>query len=152
MGFIVELQNVSKKYGGQVAIENFSLGVARGEFLTLLGPNGSGKTTILRLVAGFEQPQAGQVLIDGRDASDLPPYRRNVNTVFQHYALFPHLNVFRNVAFGLEQKKLSKAEIERRVRSILDLVELPGKEDRTPGGGEHVGHASRAAAAQLAQG
>jgi len=129
---IVELRGVSKRYGAQVALEEFSLEVRRGEFLTLLGPSGSGKTTILRLVAGFEQPHAGQVLIDGRDAADLPPYRRNVNTVFQHYALFPHLDVFGNVAFGLEQKKLPKAEIRRRVRAMLELVELPGKEDRLP--------------------
>jgi spermidine/putrescine transport system ATP-binding protein len=87
---------------------------------------------LLRLVAGFELPQVGQVLINGRDASLLPPYQRNVNTVFQHYALFPHLTVFRNVAFGLEQKKLPRAEIQRHVRTILEMVELPGKEDRYP--------------------
>jgi len=129
---IVELRNVHKRYGEHTALRGFSLGVQRGEFLTLLGPSGSGKTTVLRLVAGFEPPQSGQILIEGGDALDLPPYRRNVNTVFQHYALFPHLNVFRNVAFGLEQKKLGRAEIERRVRAILELVELPGKEDRYP--------------------
>ena len=129
---IVELRTVSKRYGEHTALENFSLEVRRGEFLTLLGPSGSGKTTILRLVAGFEQPQSGQILINGRDAFSLPPYRRNVNTVFQHYALFPHLNVFRNVAFGLEQKRLLAAEIRRRVGSILEMVELPGKEDRYP--------------------
>ena len=130
MEFIVELQNVSKRYGEQTALENFSLGVCRGEFLTLLGPSGSGKTTILRLVAGFEQPQAGKVLIEGRDAKDLAPYRRNVNTVFQHYALFPHLNVYRNVAFGLEERRLAADEIRRRVHQVLELVDLPGKEDR----------------------
>ncbi len=129
---IVELRNVSRRYGDHAALEEFSLGVRRGEFLTLLGPSGSGKTTLLRLVAGFEPPQSGQIFIEGRDASDLPPYRRNVNTVFQHYALFPHLNVFRNVAFGLEQKKFPAAEIRRRVRRMLELVELPGKEDRLP--------------------
>ena len=129
---IVELRSISKRYGVHTALEDFSLEVRRGEFLTLLGPSGSGKTTILRLVAGFEQPQGGQILINGRDASPLPPYRRNVNTVFQHYALFPHLNVFRNVAFGLEQKKLPSAEIRKQVRSILEMVELPGKEDRYP--------------------
>ena len=129
---IVELRSISKRYGVHTALEDFSLEVRRGEFLTLLGPSGSGKTTILRLVAGFEQPQGGQILINGRDASPLPPYRRNVNTVFQHYALFPHLNVFRNVAFGLEQKKLPSAEIRKRVRAILEMVELPGKEDRYP--------------------
>ena len=129
---IVELRNVCKRYGEHVALEDFSLAVRRGEFLTLLGPSGSGKTTLLRLVAGFELPQVGQVLINARDASALPPYHRNVNTVFQHYALFPHLTVFRNVAFGLEQKKLPQAEIRRRVRAILEMVELPGKEDRYP--------------------
>lgn len=129
---IVELRNVSKRYGEHVALEDFSLDVRAGEFLTLLGPSGSGKTTILRLVAGFDEPHAGQILIDGRDAASLPPYRRNVNTVFQHYALFPHLSVFHNVSFGLEQKKLSRNEVRRRVRAMLELVELPGKEDRLP--------------------
>jgi spermidine/putrescine transport system ATP-binding protein len=130
MEFIVELQNVSKRYGEHTALVDFSLGVRRGEFLTLLGPSGSGKTTILRLVAGFEQPQEGRIFIEGRDAKDLAPYRRNVNTVFQHYALFPHLNVYRNVAFGLEERKLAAEEIGRRVRQVLELVDLPGKEDR----------------------
>ena len=129
---IVELRNVSKYYGAHTALVNFSLAVYRGEFLTLLGPSGSGKTTILRLVAGFEQPQTGEILIEGRDASGLPPYRRNVNTVFQHYALFPHLSVFRNVAFGLEQKKLAREDVRQRVRQVLELVDLPGKEDRYP--------------------
>jgi spermidine/putrescine transport system ATP-binding protein len=130
--FIVELRNVSKSYGENSVLQDFSLAVRRGEFLTLLGPSGSGKTTLLRLVAGFDLPESGQVLIEGRDASELPPYRRNVNTVFQHYALFPHLNVFRNVAFGLEQKKLPKGEIREGVRRLLELVELPGKEERFP--------------------
>ncbi len=132
MEFIVELRHVTKRYGESTALENFSLAVRRGEFLTLLGPSGSGKTTLLRLVAGFEQPEAGEILIEGKDAAALPPYRRNVNTVFQHYALFPHLSVFRNVAFGLEQKRLPKEEVGRRVRAVLELVELPGKEDRMP--------------------
>jgi spermidine/putrescine transport system ATP-binding protein len=139
MEFIVELRNVSKRYGDHAALADFSLGVRRGEFLVLLGPSGSGKTTILRLVAGFEQPQEGQILIEGRDARDLAPYRRNVNTVFQHYALFPHLNVFRNVAFGLEERKVALNEIESRVRRVLELVDLPGTEARavTPlSGGE----------------
>jgi len=129
---IVELRNVRKHYGDHAALESFSLRVRRGEFLTLLGPSGSGKTTLLRLVAGFEQPQEGEILIDGRDASALPPYRRNVNTVFQHFALFPHLSVFRNIAFGLEQKNQAPEVIRQRVRAMLELVELPGKEDRYP--------------------
>jgi spermidine/putrescine transport system ATP-binding protein len=132
MSFIVELRHVTKRYGEQTALADFSLGVASGEFLTLLGPSGSGKTTILRLVAGFEQPQAGEILIDGADARNVPPYRRNVNTVFQHYALFPHLNVSRNVAFGLVERKLAENEIRQRVRRVLELVNLPGKEDRLP--------------------
>ncbi len=132
MDFIVELRNIHKRYGAYIALEDVSLQVRRGEFLTLLGPSGSGKTTLLRLVAGFEQPQGGQIMIDGQDASTLPPYRRNVNTVFQHYALFPHLDVFRNVAFGLERKKLRQAEIRSRVDSMLELVDLPGKRDRLP--------------------
>ena len=127
---IVELRNVTKRYGEHAALDDFSLQVRRGEFLTLLGPSGSGKTTILRLIAGFEQPQAGKILIEGRDAQNLPPYRRNVNTVFQHYALFPHLNVRRNVAFGLEQKKLSGPEIRKRVGTALEMVGLLGKEER----------------------
>ncbi len=131
MDFIVELRNVTKRYGDHAALADFSLGVRRGEFLTLLGPSGSGKTTILRIVAGFEEPQQGEVLIEGRDARDVPPYRRNVNTVFQHYALFPHLNVFRNVAFGLEERRLPAQEIRRRVQSVLELVDLPGKEERS---------------------
>ncbi|MBZ5515166.1 MAG: ABC transporter ATP-binding protein [Acidobacteriia bacterium] len=129
---IVELRGVTKRYGKHVALDDFSLVVQRGEFITLLGPSGSGKTTILRLVAGFEQPQAGQVLIQGQDAAGLPPYVRDVNTVFQHFALFPHLDVFHNVAFGLDQMKLTRDEIRHRVKAILDLVELPGKEDRYP--------------------
>ena len=132
MDSIVELRNIHKHYGTYAALADFSLDVRRGEFLTLLGPSGSGKTTLLRLVAGFEQPQSGQIMIDGQDASTLPPYRRNVNTVFQHYALFPHLDVFRNVAFGLERKKLPPEEIRARVDAMLELVDLPGKKDRLP--------------------
>jgi spermidine/putrescine transport system ATP-binding protein len=129
---IVELRSVTKLYGEHKALDDFSLEVRRGEFLTLLGPSGSGKTTVLRLIAGFEHPQSGEILIEGRDARSLPPFRRNVNTVFQHYALFPHLNVRRNVAFGLEQKKLSGAEIRKRVGTALEMVGLLGKEGRMP--------------------
>ncbi|MBI4166882.1 MAG: ABC transporter ATP-binding protein [Acidobacteria bacterium] len=129
---IVELRGVSKSYAGHTALENFSLEVRGGEFLTLLGPSGSGKTTILRLVAGFDQPQAGQIFIEGRDASALPPYQRNVNTVFQHYALFPHLTVFENVSFGLQQKKAPRADLRQRVKSVLEVVDLPGKAERDP--------------------
>jgi ABC-type Fe3+/spermidine/putrescine transport system ATPase subunit len=126
--FIVELRNVTKRFGEYTALAGCSLEVRRGEFLTLLGPSGSGKTTILRLIAGFESPQAGEILLEGRNAVSFPPYRRNVNTVFQHYALFPHLDVFRNVAFGLEQRKLPPHVIRRRVLAALELVDLPGRE------------------------
>ncbi len=132
MDYIVELREVTKRYGEHPALVDFSLAVRRGEFLTLLGPSGSGKTTVLRLVAGFERPQAGEIRIEGADARDLPPYRRNVNTVFQHYALFPHLNVRDNVAFGLVERKLAESEIRRRVSRVLELVDLPGKEERFP--------------------
>ena len=132
MSHIVVLRNITKRYGEHTALEAFSLDVERGEFLTLLGPSGSGKTTILRLVAGFEEPLLGAIRIEGADARELPPYRRNVNTVFQHYALFPHLNVYRNVAFGLEERKLPESEIRRRVGRVLELVDLPGKEERSP--------------------
>ena len=139
---IVELRNVTKRYGGHAALDDFSLEVRPGEFLTLLGASGSGKTTILGHVEqrklvdvhrpGFEPPDAGQVFIEGRDTRELPPYRRNVNTVFQHYALFPHLSVAKNVAFGLHQKKLSSLEIIKRVGTALDMVGLVGKEGRMP--------------------
>ena len=130
MEFIVELRNVTKRYGEHAALAEFSLGVRRGEFLTLLGPSGSGKTTILRLVAGFEDPQEGTVLIEGRDARDVPPYRRNVNTVFQHYALFPHMDDARNVGYGLRQRKVTRDEEARRVGEALALVRLAGYERR----------------------
>jgi spermidine/putrescine transport system ATP-binding protein len=126
----VSIQNVRKTYGGVAALRDVSLEVRAGEFLTLLGPSGCGKTTLLRLLAGFETPDAGRVLISGRDVAGLPPYRRPVNTVFQHYALFPHRTVAGNVAFGLEDKTLSKAEIREKVAHGLEMVRLPGFGDR----------------------
>src|SRR2546427_9653937 len=110
----VVLQGLRKSFGDVAAVCDVSLEVRSGEFLTLLGPSGCGKTTLLRLLAGFEQPDAGRVLISGRDVAGLPPYRRPVNTVFQHYALFPHRTVAGNVAFGLEAKGLAKAAIPLR--------------------------------------
>ncbi|MDR1620643.1 MAG: ABC transporter ATP-binding protein [Clostridiales bacterium] len=107
-------------------MKNIDLYVNHGEFLTLLGPSGCGKTTMLRIIAGFVMPSSGRVLMEGRDVAHIPPYKRKVNTVFQKYALFPHLNVFDNVAFGLKIKKLPKAEIERRVNTLLELVNLKG--------------------------
>jgi ABC-type Fe3+/spermidine/putrescine transport system ATPase subunit len=129
---LVSVQKVTKRFGETAAVDGVSLDVAPGELVTLLGPSGCGKTTLLRLVAGFERPDEGRVLIAGRDVTADPPHRREVHTVFQQYALFPHLTVARNVAFGLERKRLSRDEIARRVAEALDLVRLSGLEDRLP--------------------
>jgi spermidine/putrescine transport system ATP-binding protein len=122
----VSLQGLRKSYGDVVAVRDVTLDVRAGEFLTLLGPSGCGKTTLLRLIAGFETPDAGAVLISGRDLSGEPPYRRPVNTVFQHYALFPHRTVAGNVAFGLQMAKLPRREIPGRVAKALEQVRLTG--------------------------
>jgi spermidine/putrescine transport system ATP-binding protein len=122
----VALEAVSKSYGPVAAVRDVSLEVRPGEFLTLLGPSGCGKTTLLRLLAGFERPDTGRVLISGRDVTALPPYERPTNTVFQHYALFPHRSVAGNVAFGLETAGRPRAEIEERVERALEMVRLPG--------------------------
>jgi spermidine/putrescine transport system ATP-binding protein len=122
----VSLQGVGKSYGGVAAVREVSLEVQPGEFLTLLGPSGCGKTTLLRLLAGFESPDSGRVLISGHDVTAQPPYRRPVNTVFQHYALFPHRTVAGNVAFGLEAAGRPRAEIETRVARVLEMVRLQG--------------------------
>lgn len=127
---LIELFDVSKDYEGDAALKNINLYIKDGEFLTLLGPSGCGKTTMLRIIAGFVMPSSGQVLMDGIDVAHVPPYKRRVNTVFQKYALFPHLNVFDNVAFGLKIKKMQKDEIERRVNALLELVNLKGYEKR----------------------
>jgi spermidine/putrescine transport system ATP-binding protein len=121
----VSVQGLRKAYGDTVALDGVSLDVRPGEFLTLLGPSGCGKTTLLRLLAGFEVPDAGSILISGRDVASLPPYERPVNTVFQHYALFPHRTVAGNVAFGLEAKGQPRDEIAARVRRALEMVRLP---------------------------
>lgn len=127
-----ELQNVSKHFGEVSAVDSVSLSVQRGEFLTLLGPSGCGKTTLLRMLAGFESPDAGRVFLGGVDVTDVPPYRRDVTTVFQHYALFPHMNVFGNVAFGLERRRLSREEIVSRVTRTLELVRMSDLDRRQP--------------------
>jgi spermidine/putrescine transport system ATP-binding protein len=126
----VSIEGARKTYSDVVAIDDVSLEVRPGEFLTLLGPSGCGKTTLLRLVAGFESPDAGRILISGRDVAALPPYRRPVNTVFQHYALFPHRSVSGNVAFGLEARGLARTEIDEKVARALDMVRLAGLGDR----------------------
>ena len=130
---VVRLEGVTKAYDGQFALRDVSLDVHRGEFLTILGPSGCGKTTILRLVAGFEAATSGRISIDDQDVGALPPEHRNVNTVFQSYALFPHMNVFENVAFGLRMKKRPKDEISRAVSEALRLVQLEGFETRMVG-------------------
>jgi ABC-type Fe3+/spermidine/putrescine transport system ATPase subunit len=128
----VRLRGLTKRFDDVVAVDSVDLHVAAGEFLSLLGPSGCGKTTTLRLIAGFEQPDEGSVLIGGDDVSRLPPYRRDVNTVFQSYALFPHLKVLDNVAYGLKQRGLSKAQRHDRARAMLELVRLPEVEARKP--------------------
>jgi spermidine/putrescine transport system ATP-binding protein len=127
----VELVSLTKRFT-EVAVDDIDLTVASGEFFSLLGPSGCGKTTTLRLIAGFEQPTAGRILLDGSDVTGIPPHRRNVNTVFQSYALFPFLNVFDNVAFGLRHRSLSKAEIGKKVGEALDLVQMTEYAKRRP--------------------
>jgi spermidine/putrescine transport system ATP-binding protein len=128
----LELKGISKSYGSSLIVNNLDLEIQDGEFLTILGPSGCGKTTTLRMIAGFETPDNGQVLLNKQDISQLPPYKRNVNTVFQNYALFPHLNVAENIAFGLHQKKLSKTEINKRVDEMLELVQMSAFKTRKP--------------------
>ena len=128
----VELRGVTKRFGDTVAVDDIDLEIGQGEFFTLLGPSGCGKTTTLRMVAGFEQPDTGSIRIDGADVAGLPPHKRPTNTVFQSYALFPHLSVGDNVAFGLRRKGVSKAEAERRVDEELRRVGLHAAKNRRP--------------------
>ncbi|SRR6266478_2708817 len=128
----VRLASLTKKFGDFVAVDNVSLDIRRGEIFCLLGGSGSGKTTLLRMLAGFEPPTAGTIHIDGADMSAIPPYERPVNMMFQSYALFPHMNVEKNVAFGLEQEGLGRAEIRRQVGEILDIVKMGGFGARKP--------------------
>lgn len=128
---LIDLVDIRKTYGEDDALKNITLYIRDGEFLTLLGPSGCGKTTMLRLIAGFTMPTEGKILIDGKDVSAVPPFKRRVNTVFQKYALFPHLNVYENIAFGLRIKKVSEKEIVRRVGEMLELVNLTGFEKRS---------------------
>ena len=129
---VLELKNLTKKFGDFTAVDSMSLIVGDGEMIALLGGSGCGKTTTLRMIAGFTNPTQGQILVDGKDVGSIAPYRRNIGIFFQNYALFPHMTVFENVAFGLKLKKLGKDEISSRVRSILDLVKLEGLDGRYP--------------------
>jgi spermidine/putrescine transport system ATP-binding protein len=130
--YSVEVRDLTKSHGATLAVDRCSFSVKRGEFFSLLGPSGSGKTSTLRLLAGFERPDAGDIAIEGRSMRHVPPSHRPVNLVFQHYALFPHLTVFRNVAFGLEMRRVPRADIHDRVTAALTMVRLTDKEDRVP--------------------
>ena len=128
---IVSLENIAVSFDGEKILNDISLDIKDKEFVTLLGPSGCGKTTTLRIIGGFLTPDSGSVKFEGKEIKNLPPYKRNVNTVFQRYALFPHLNVFENIAFGLKVKKFPQKEIEKRVREMLELVNLQGFEKRS---------------------
>src|SRR3712207_1575019 len=126
----VQLIDVTKRYGATVAVDCFNADIAEGEFITLLGPSGCGKTTTLRMVAGLVEPTAGVIRFDGQTVNSVPSHKRNIGLAFQSHALFPHLNVARNIAFGLEVKGTPKADVQRRVREMLGLVELSEYADR----------------------
>ena len=127
---IIELVNVVKDYGGNVAVDDISFSVEKGQFLTILGPSGCGKTTTLRMIAGFELPTSGKIFLNGEDITNLPPYKRPVNTVFQRYALFPHLDVYDNIAFGLKLKKIeytdSNGKVKERKYTKKEIIILIG--------------------------
>jgi spermidine/putrescine transport system ATP-binding protein len=129
----VRLEHVTKRFHDVVAVDDLSLDIEQGRFFSMLGPSGCGKTTTLRMIGGFEEATAGTIYLGETDVTGLPPFKRDVNTVFQNYALFPHLSVYENVAFGLRRKKVSDADVRRRVGEMLELVELPGYERRKPG-------------------
>ncbi len=129
---VVKLDNVRKQYGSFVAVHQADFAIGRGEFFAMLGPSGCGKTTTLKMIAGFEQPTAGHVFLEGEDVSQVPPHKRNVNTVFQQYALFPHMSVFDNVAFGPRSKKINESEVKSRVNEMLEVVRLGEFAQRRP--------------------
>lgn len=129
---IVKIDKINKKYGDNYVVKDLFIDIKKGEFLTMLGPSGCGKTTTLRMIAGFETPTSGNIYIEGEKVQDSEPYEREVNTVFQNYALFPHMTIYDNLAFGLSIKKVNKEEIKKRVTEILELVQLVGFENRKP--------------------
>lgn len=127
---LISLRNISISFDGEQVLDNLNLDIANGSFVTLLGPSGCGKTTTLRIIGGFVQPDQGEVFFNGKKINDLPPHKRQLNTIFQRYALFPHLNVYENIAFGMRVNKKSKAEIDKKVKAMLRLVSLEGFEKR----------------------
>ena len=129
---IIELKGITKSYGKDTILDNLSLNIKKNEFLTLLGPSGCGKTTTLKIIAGFETADSGQVVFENNIINDIPPYERQLNTVFQKYALFPHMNVYENIAFGLKMKKIKKNKIDIKVKELLDLIKLNGYEYKYP--------------------
>lgn len=129
---VIEISHVSKRFGDFLAVDDANFGIHQGEFFSMLGPSGCGKTTTLRMIAGFEQPSSGEVRLNGKDVSKVPPYKRNVNTVFQNYALFPHMTVFDNIAFGPRSAKVPKGEIAGRVKEMLEIVHLADFAERRP--------------------
>ncbi|HEU0188102.1 MAG TPA: ATP-binding cassette domain-containing protein, partial [Gallionellaceae bacterium] len=129
---LLEIRNVTRRFGDFVAVDNVSLSIEAGEFFTLLGPSGCGKTTILRMIAGFDLPDAGQILLDGKDLADTPPEKRPLHTVFQSYALFPHMTVAQNIAFPLRMARRPKAEAQRMLSEVLEQVHLADKADAYP--------------------
>ena len=132
MAEFLEIENVTKWFGSLCAVDQVSLSIRRGEFFSLLGPSGCGKTTLLRMIAGFEHPDSGRILLDGRDITELPPNKRKVNTIFQSYALFPHLSVRENIAFGLKVQKRGKREIDEEVDRMLSLIQLESQAEKKP--------------------
>ncbi|GGG41486.1 ABC transporter ATP-binding protein [Chelatococcus composti] len=132
MGAFIAFKNVTKKFGALTVVDNLDLEIAKGEFVSLLGPSGSGKTTLLMMLAGFERPTSGEIFLDGKPITHLPPHRRQMGMVFQNYALFPHMTVAENVAFPLEMQRVPRAEIVRRVERALDMVRLGALKDRKP--------------------
>jgi len=154
---LLEIRNLTKTFDGQNAVEDVSLTIYKGEIFALLGPSGCGKSTLLRMLAGFEQPSEGQIVLDGQDMSHVPPYQRPINMMFQSYALFPHMTVEQNIAFGLKQDKMPRAEIAERVAEMLALVhmqefarrkphQLSGGQPAAGGAGAQPGQAAEAAA------
>ena len=133
MSDIIQFENITKRYGNQTVLDNVSLSIASGEIFSLLGPSGCGKTTLLRICGGFETPDSGRVILNGQDITDLPPNKRAIRTVFQNYALFPHMTIWDNIAFGLKIAGVDKRTITNEVGKYLELFQLNGQERKRPG-------------------